>query len=157
MNYFFFFLGPHSWHMEVPMLGVESELQPYTTATAVPDLSLIPSVSATYVTACSKAGSLTQWARPGIKLTSSWILVRLLTCWASVGFGIGICTLIGTHSMEWLTNGDLLYSKENSTQYSVIIYVRKESEKEWLCVYVWLGHPVLQQKLSQPCKSSILQ
>ena len=31
------------WHMEVPRLGVESELQPlaYTTATAMPDLSLI--------------------------------------------------------------------------------------------------------------------
>ena len=33
---------PHSWHMEVPRLGVESELQllAYTTATATPDLSL---------------------------------------------------------------------------------------------------------------------
>ena len=33
---FFFFLGPHSKHMEVPRLGVKSELQPlaYTTATA---------------------------------------------------------------------------------------------------------------------------
>ena len=27
-------------------------------------------------------------------------------------------------------NRDLLYSKENSTQYSVIIYVGKESERE---------------------------
>ena len=35
------FLGPHSWHMEVPRLGVELELQPlnYTTGTAMPDLS----------------------------------------------------------------------------------------------------------------------
>ena len=32
---------PHPWHMEVPRLGVESELQPlaYTTATATTDLS----------------------------------------------------------------------------------------------------------------------
>ena len=38
---FFFFLGPHPWHMEVPGLGVESELQLliYTTVTAMPDLS----------------------------------------------------------------------------------------------------------------------
>ena len=34
--FFFFFLGPHQWHMEVPRLGVKSELQlpAYTTVTA---------------------------------------------------------------------------------------------------------------------------
>ena len=39
----FVLLGPHTWHMEVPRLGVESELQlpDYTTATATPDRSLI--------------------------------------------------------------------------------------------------------------------
>ena len=39
----FVFLGLHLWHMEVPRLGVESELQlpAYTAATATPDLSLI--------------------------------------------------------------------------------------------------------------------
>ena len=39
--FFFFFLGPPLRHMEVPRLGVESELQlPATaTATATPDLS----------------------------------------------------------------------------------------------------------------------
>ena len=38
------FLGPHPRHMEVPRLGVESELQlpASTTATATPDLSLQP-------------------------------------------------------------------------------------------------------------------
>ena len=37
----FVFLGSHSWHMEVPRLRVQLELQPlaYATATAVPDLS----------------------------------------------------------------------------------------------------------------------
>ena len=48
-SFFFFsffafcFLGPHSRHMEVPRLGVESELQPpaYTTATTRPDLSCV--------------------------------------------------------------------------------------------------------------------
>ena len=36
---FFFFLGPHLWYMEVPRLGVESELllPASTTATATPD------------------------------------------------------------------------------------------------------------------------
>ena len=38
-----FFLGPHPWHVEVPRLGVESELQvlAYTTATPMPDPSCV--------------------------------------------------------------------------------------------------------------------
>ena len=38
---FFFFLGPHPWHIEVPRLGVSSELQllAYATAIAMRDLS----------------------------------------------------------------------------------------------------------------------
>ena len=40
---FFVFLGPHLLHMEVPRLGVESELQllAYTTVTAMRDLSCL--------------------------------------------------------------------------------------------------------------------
>ena len=39
----FFFLGPHSWHMEDSRLGVESELQlpAYTTVTSTPDPSCV--------------------------------------------------------------------------------------------------------------------
>ena len=40
------------------------------------------------------------------------------------GLGLSISTLM---YMEWLANGDLLYSTEDSTQYSVTIYVGKES------------------------------
>ena len=41
--YLFIYLGPHPQHMEVPRLGVKSELQvlAYTTATAMPDLNRI--------------------------------------------------------------------------------------------------------------------
>ena len=41
--FFFFFLGPHERYMEVPRLGVESELQQlaYATATAMLDLSRV--------------------------------------------------------------------------------------------------------------------
>ena len=55
--YLFIFLGPHPWHMEVPRVGVEWELQllAYTTATAMPDHR--PSV--TYITAHGNARSLT--------------------------------------------------------------------------------------------------
>ena len=40
---FCFFLGCHAWHMEIPRLGVESELEPpaYATDTATPELSRI--------------------------------------------------------------------------------------------------------------------
>ena len=43
MFVFFVFLGLHPWHMEVPSLGVESELQPlaYTVVTATQDPSRI--------------------------------------------------------------------------------------------------------------------
>ena len=41
--FFFLLLGPHPWHMEVPRLGVKSDLEPpaYTAATAMQDLSRI--------------------------------------------------------------------------------------------------------------------
>ena len=47
------------------------------------------------------------------------------------GLELALCTL---RSMEWLANGDLLYSTENSTQYSVIIYEGKESERTDMCI-----------------------
>ena len=68
--------------------------------------------------------------------------------------GIGICTL---RYMEWVANSELLYSTENSNQYSVIIYMEKESEKVSMRVYVQLNHFVVQQKLLQHCKSNIFQ
>ena len=54
--YFFVLLGP-LWHMEVPRLGVELELQrpAYTTAKAMPD----PAIFVTYATAHGSTGSLT--------------------------------------------------------------------------------------------------
>ena len=73
----FCFLGPHPGHMEVPRLGVKSELYllAYTTPIATRDLS----ASVTHTTAYSNAGSLTHWARSGIKPASSRILVGFLT------------------------------------------------------------------------------
>ena len=43
LSFFFGFLEPHLWHMEVPRLGIESELKlpAYTTAVAMWDLSLV--------------------------------------------------------------------------------------------------------------------
>ena len=38
--------------------------------------------------------------------------------------------------MEWMRNKDLLYRTGESTQYSVVTYMGKESEKEWIYVYI---------------------
>ena len=64
--------------MEVPRLGAELELQLpfYTTATAT--LWSMPHLWPTL----GNTGSLNQWARPGIKHISSWILVGFINFWA---------------------------------------------------------------------------
>ena len=54
-SFFFFPLGPHPWHMEVPR-----------------KLNWLLA----YTTAHDNAGSLTHWARPRIEPDSSWILVE---------------------------------------------------------------------------------
>ena len=76
LGFFFFFLGPHMLYMEVPRLGVEWELQllAYSTATAMTDLSCICNLHHS-----SQQDQLLNPLRPGIKPTSSWILVRFLS------------------------------------------------------------------------------
>ena len=81
-SFFFFFssfcfLGLHLWHMEVPTLGVKLELSGPPMPQA--QQHQIRAVSSTYTTAHGNAGSLTQWARPGIKSASSWMLVRFVS------------------------------------------------------------------------------
>ena len=49
-------------------------------------------------------------------------------------WGTGICT---PWYIEWLASGFLWYSTGNSSQYSVMVYVGKESEREWICVYIY--------------------
>ena len=42
-------------------------------------------------------------------------------------------------------------------QYSTITCTGKEYEKQWMCGYVQLTRFVIQQKLSQNCKSTVPQ
>ena len=69
------FSGPHPWHIEVPRLGVKSELQlqACTIATAMQDISHLCDLDHS----SWQCRTLTQWARPGIEPASSWILVGL--------------------------------------------------------------------------------
>ena len=75
--FFFFFLGLQMWHMQVPRLGVKSELQllAYATVIATPDPSHICSLHTPH----GNTRSLTHWAGPGIEPTSSWVLVRFVS------------------------------------------------------------------------------
>ena len=71
---FFFFLWPHLWYMEVPGPGVESKLQPQPQ----PHQHQFWATSATHPAACGNAGSLTHWAKSGIKPSTSRTLHRVL-------------------------------------------------------------------------------
>ena len=68
---------PYLWHMEVPRLGVKSELQlpAYTLAIAAWDQV----TSETCTTTQGNTESLIHWAKPRIKPAFSWILARFIT------------------------------------------------------------------------------
>ena len=53
--------------------------------TPQPQQCRIRASSATYTTAHSNSGSLIHWARPGIKLATSWFLVRFLNHCVTTG------------------------------------------------------------------------
>ena len=84
--FYFCFLGPYLWHMEVPGLGVESELLllAYTTATATQDLSHI----SVCTTAHSNAPLNEARDRIHILMDPSWIRFH--------------CTAVGTPSCSFL-------------------------------------------------------
>ena len=75
-------------------------------------------------------------------------------------FGISRCKLL---YIEWIKNKVLLYSTGNCTQYFVITCKGKEPEKEYLSIYIsicpsiYLNHCAVHIKLTQHCKSTILQ
>ena len=96
---FFSFLGVHLWHMEVPRLGVKSELQlpAYAIATATQDPSRVCNL---YHSSCN-AGSLTHWARSVIKPEMSWFVVGFISAvpqwefplWELFGFFFFVFTI----------------------------------------------------------------
>ena len=83
---YFCFLGPYPWHVEVPRLGVKSELQllAYSTATAMPDPSLI----------CNLHHSSWQhWIFNPLSKARDWACVLMNTNWICF-----CCTTTGTPS-----------------------------------------------------------
>ena len=84
--FFFCFLGLHLWHMKVPRLGVESELQllAYTAAMATQDPSCIFNLHHSL----QQRWIPDQRVRPGIEPAFSWILVRFHFCCTTMGIPI---------------------------------------------------------------------
>ena len=76
-------LGLQLPHMKVPRLGVQRSCSHWPTPE--PQQGQIQAVSVTYTTAHGNTGSLTHWARPGIKPTISWFLVRFVNYCATTG------------------------------------------------------------------------
>ena len=73
------------------------------------------------------------------------------------------------HALIWMRFTNVILSKKQIAQqgptvqhrelYSVFVvtYNRKESEKEYVCVCVWLNHFALHLKLTQHCKLAVFQ
>ena len=72
-----FFQQPHLWHMEVPRLGVSSEIQlpVYARATATRDLSRVFDLHHS----SRQRQILNPRTRPGIESATSWLLVRFVS------------------------------------------------------------------------------
>ena len=104
-----YFLGSHLWHMEVPRLGVTSELQLPVYTPATQDPSHICDLC------CSlwQCRSLTHWAKPGVEAASSWILVGFLTHWATTGTPRLLlldCSPLSLHPLLYLIRKYLILS-----------------------------------------------
>ena len=96
-SFFFFFLGPHPWHMAFPRVGVQSELQLPAYATAMQDLSRVA-----------------HRVRPGIEPATSWFLVGFISAvpqqelhdqpFQYISFCLLICIFL-LCSLSWLHLG----------------------------------------------------
>ena len=79
---FCFFVWPHLQHMDVPGLGVESELQLRPMPQPMPlGLSRLRDYTAAY----GNTRSLTHWVKPGSNLHPHRYYVGYLTHWATAG------------------------------------------------------------------------
>ena len=63
----------------------------------------------------------------------------------------------GGLGLIWMDNKDLLYDTRKAIQRCVITYMGKESEKEQKYVYGKLIYFAVHWKLTQLCRSTILQ
>ena len=123
---FFCNLGLHLQHMEVPRLGDELDLQ--LPAYTQPQQYRIWALPVTYTTTLGNAGSLTHWARPGIKPISTWILVGFVTCWATKGTPFMLyCYLQCLHSSFGILICAFNYFSLSRATYSALLWFLQAS------------------------------
>ena len=90
--FFFPFLGPLLWHMEVPRIELNQSCSRWPTPE--PQERGIGAASVTYTTAHDNTESLTHWARPGIKPSTSWFPVRFVNHWATMATPTSVLYLL---------------------------------------------------------------
>ena len=128
---FLFFLGPHLQHMEVPRLGVESELHllAYATATAIHDPRYVCDLH--HSSQQHQILYLTCWARPGIKPASSWVLIgfvttdpqqELLKCISEMCFLITKLESWNYSLIQGLQSGCCVSRHENNIDFAVYLH-----------------------------------
>ena len=84
--FFFLFFGFYGCTRSIwKFPGQQSNLSYSCWPRTQPQQCGIQAVSAACTTAQGNTGSLSHWVRPGIEPASSWILVRLVNCWATKG------------------------------------------------------------------------
>ena len=59
--------------------------------------------------------------------------------------------------LKWISNKNLLYSTENSSQCYGAAWMGGEFGGEWIHIYVWLSPFSVHLRLSQHCSLAILQ
>ena len=70
-------------------------------------------------------------------------------------FGVSSWKLL---HLEWISNEVLLYNTQSYIQSFRIDHDGREYEKkEWIYIYIWLGHFAVQKKLAHCCSSTIFQ
>ena len=79
------FLRPLPWHMEVSKLGVEVDQSYNHRPIPQPQQGGIQATSVTHTTAHGNAGSLTNWARPGVEPETLWFLIGFVNHCATTG------------------------------------------------------------------------
>ena len=92
----FCFSVPCQWHMEIPRLEIESELQlpAYTTPMAMQDPSRVCDLHHSSRQHCIPD----HWAKPKIKTASSWILVRFISPLPQREFPLLLCFYFSPNS-----------------------------------------------------------
>ena len=58
---------------------------------------------------------------------------------------------------KWITNENILSSTENSTSCTVVTWMGRKSKREGMYAYVELTHFAVQRKLTEHCKTTMLQ